>query len=210
MKLNKLKIIFIEILILLISISTICFASMAEWSDEEADAQSNEEQKIQQQQDTQNAGKSSNNYLQSIEVEGYEISPEFDKQTIDYTIKDVDKEYIEISATAEDSRAIVTGTGKIELKPGENEIIISVKAENGVERAYVLKINNISNDAKSKDVSNSNEEIVANVINTENSEIHSTNNNTKISNKNIITLCIILIVIIAIIILLPKKKKGKH
>ena len=51
-----------------------------------------------------------------------------------------DLKEIEISATAEDERATVEGAGTIQLNDGENSITLTVKAENGSERTYTVKV----------------------------------------------------------------------
>lgn len=83
---------------------------------------------------------SSNNYLKSLEVEGYEI--EFDKDTYEYkiTVKN-DVTSLDISALAEDSSARVEITGNGDFKEGENTVTITVTAENGSTREYKLVVN---------------------------------------------------------------------
>ena len=106
-----------------------------------ADEQANEELKQQEKEDQENAGKSSNNFLSELSVEGYKISPTFDKQTINYSIDgEITAKKINIQAKTDDDRATVTGTGEVELQTGENNFRISVKAENGTERAYFIKV----------------------------------------------------------------------
>lgn len=114
---------------------------MVEFDDEMADEQANEELRQQEQEDQENAGKSSNNFLSELSVEGYKISPAFDKQTIDYSIDgEITAKKVNIQAKTDDGRATVTGIGEVELQTGENNFRISVKAENGTERAYFIKI----------------------------------------------------------------------
>lgn len=84
---------------------------------------------------------SSDNYLKELGVEGYELSPKFDKDTLEYSLKvDESVEKIKINATANDSKASVSGAGEITLTPGENKIEIKVTAENGNEKVYKLNI----------------------------------------------------------------------
>lgn len=92
--------------------------------------------------------KSSNNYLSALSIvgEGATLSPEFYRETYEYTVEygeDVnlyDLTEIELEAKAEDSRATVKGAGKITLEEGENSIPITVTAENGTERTYTIKV----------------------------------------------------------------------
>ena len=83
---------------------------------------------------------SSDNYLSSLSIEGYEI--DFDKEKTEYTL-DVDEDVtnINISATPRDDKATVMGTGNIKLTDGVNNIKITVVAENGNEMVYNIVIN---------------------------------------------------------------------
>lgn len=117
------------------------YGSFADFDDETADKQANEDLKEQEAEDAKNAGKSSNNYLAQLSVAGYKITPAFDKQVINYSIEDeIIESSIEINAIADDSRATVTGAGKVELQSGENNLRIDVTAENGVARTYFIKV----------------------------------------------------------------------
>jgi len=85
--------------------------------------------------------KSSNNYLKSLSVEGYELSPNFLQDNSEYNLivpNEVRK--IKLNATKADSRSSITGIGEIELEEGENQLIVAVKAENGATREYVINI----------------------------------------------------------------------
>ncbi|MBP3461033.1 MAG: cadherin-like beta sandwich domain-containing protein [Bacilli bacterium] len=86
--------------------------------------------------------KSSNNNLKSLEIEGYKLSPEFDKNKTDYTLtvpNDVNK--IKILAYKEDDKASLSGDdGEKEVKEGENKFSVVVKAENGSEKKYNITI----------------------------------------------------------------------
>lgn len=82
---------------------------------------------------------SSNNYLKTLEVSGYEL--EFDKNKEEYTLSvKNDVTSLDITAVAEDSRARVEITGNEKFKVGKNTIVISVKAENGDVREYKLVV----------------------------------------------------------------------
>mgnify|MGYP001851780116 CR=1 FL=1 len=96
--------------------------------------------------ETSQVTKSSNNYLSSITVGTGTLSPEFYRETFDYTVEFddtvnlYDLKEIEISATTEDDRATVEGAGTIQLQEGENNITLTVKAENGSARTYNIKV----------------------------------------------------------------------
>lgn len=90
--------------------------------------------------------KSSNNYLSGITISTGTLSPEFYRETFEYTVEFddtvnlYDLKEIEISATAEDNRATVEGAGTIQLNDGENNITLTVTAENGTARTYTIKV----------------------------------------------------------------------
>lgn len=83
---------------------------------------------------------SSDNFLSSLKIEGYDI--DFDKEKQEYSL-DVDEDVssINITATASDKNANVIGTGNIKLTDGINNIKITVVAENGNERVYTITVN---------------------------------------------------------------------
>ena len=87
--------------------------------------------------------KSGNNYLKSITLSTGNISPEFYRETFEYTVENIEDnvEEIEIFAEAEDERASISGLGKVTIDPGENRFQINVTAENGNAREYVLVLN---------------------------------------------------------------------
>ena len=136
------KIIIISFMVISLTlISNTAMASFAEWDDKAADQRRNEEIKEQEEEDKENSGKSSNNFLKSLSIDGMELTPEFDKQTVDYKItKEVDADEIEVKAEAEDTRATVNGIGIIKLQVGENTINIEVVAENKIARTYKIKL----------------------------------------------------------------------
>ena len=87
------------------------------------------------------ASYSKNNDLKSLSVDGYEISPAFAKDTLDYSVivPEGTKE-IKILASASDYRSKVSGTGTVEVTEGNNSFEIVVRAENGSEKTYTLKV----------------------------------------------------------------------
>lgn len=87
--------------------------------------------------------KSSNNYLSSITLNAGNLSPEFYRETFEYTVENLPEDIteLEINATAEDERTHISGLGVVSLNPGENRIQIEVTAENENVREYVLIVN---------------------------------------------------------------------
>ncbi len=84
---------------------------------------------------------SKDNNLKSLKVEGYELTPLFDKETLEYKLtipSDVTK--VNILAEKNDSKASVTGDGEKEVIEGNNQFEIIVTAQNGSEKKYILNI----------------------------------------------------------------------
>lgn len=82
---------------------------------------------------------SSNNYLKSLSVDGYELSPKFDKKTLEYSLElENDVRSITVNAKEEDSKASIKGGGNYSLNEGSNDITITVTAQNGNAKNYVI------------------------------------------------------------------------
>ena len=96
-----------------------------------------------QQGNNQSVTLSSNNYLKNIQVNIGTLSPEFYRETFEYTVDNIIEDDIEITAEAEDEKAIVNGTGTIALVGGENRINIEVVAENQQTRTYTVIVNKL-------------------------------------------------------------------
>lgn len=89
--------------------------------------------------------KATDNYLSSLGVEGAEISPHFDKDTMIYSAAvDAENQFAAIFAETEDENAVVLYNGqsdnRIALESGINKIDVSVTAEDGSERVYTINI----------------------------------------------------------------------
>lgn len=86
--------------------------------------------------------KSNNNNLSSLSVEGYSITPEFSKDTLEYSLEvPAETEKIQINASKEDSYASIDGIGEKEVSEGDNHFEIKVTSETGREKVYVLNVN---------------------------------------------------------------------
>ena len=86
--------------------------------------------------------KSGNNNLSRYEIENFKISPEFDKNTTDYTLTvPYGTKEIRIIEETEDNKASVSGDdGTIEVKEGENKFSTTVTAEDGSKKTYNITI----------------------------------------------------------------------
>lgn len=94
-----------------------------------------------------NPNYSKNNYLKSLEVEEYQITPDFNKDTLEYTVTlTPGTEKINIKAQAEDNKANIKGIGEVSVSEGTNTINITVTAENGNEKVYKIIATNEEKD----------------------------------------------------------------
>ena len=84
---------------------------------------------------------SPNNKLSGITIDGYSLTPTFNKDTEKYDlVVDSSVSSVNIRATAIDSKAAVSGAGSISLGSGTTIVKIQVKAENGDVRTYQVSI----------------------------------------------------------------------
>jgi len=82
---------------------------------------------------------SKNNYLKSLSIEGVTLTPEFNKETLEYSVElEPETTSIKINATKEDGTASITGDGEVQVSEGDNKIEISVTAQNGNVRKYII------------------------------------------------------------------------
>lgn len=187
---------FAIIMILILSFTTISFAERlvdipvppnssgyADFTEEEAAEQEKvyEESKNNITADSL-VGKSSDNYLKSLSVEGYKLSPEFNRQEDTYTIyvKDDSVNTFNVLAEPDNETAKIEGIGNVTVSPEERIINIKVTAENGDLKVYTIKVDN-------EDTKNSGE------------------NNYR--NNIIIVIVIAIIILITLVIVLRKKNR---
>lgn len=86
--------------------------------------------------------KNPNNWLKSMSVDGYSLTPTFNvSKDQEYSIiVDAKTESITINAKTVNSKATVDGIGKVSIKKGTNKLKINVTAENGDVRTYTLNV----------------------------------------------------------------------
>lgn len=215
---KKMKFISCVMIIVLIALTGKTFAGMADMDDETSQIIANEMMANQEKEESENEGKSSNNYLNTLEVEGYTLSPKFDKQTLNYTIEDTEKDTITIKAETDDSRAKTSGTGAIKLNNGENNIRIDVTAENGTVRTYFVKITkkaqeeNTNNEEKNNETESENTttENKESVLNEINAMAEPENQGNKADVKTIAIIVIVVAVLAIIVLMMPGLKKKKN
>ncbi len=84
---------------------------------------------------------SPNNKLSGLSVEGFALTPTFNRDTTAYNlIVSPTVSQVTVNATPLASTAAVSGTGIIQLQNGSNEIRISVTAQNGTIRQYIIYV----------------------------------------------------------------------
>lgn len=87
------------------------------------------------------ASYSKNNNLASLGVKDYTLTPEFNKDTLEYSVKvPSDVEKVTLEGTVEDKKASITGLGEFDVSEGENKFDVVVTAENGGQKTYVVKV----------------------------------------------------------------------
>jgi len=85
--------------------------------------------------------KSPINNLTSLSVHGFEISPAFDKDVLEYSVSvPANTETITIEGTREHNGSTVTGLGDIEVEEGLNRLEIIVTAQTGDVKTYILNV----------------------------------------------------------------------
>ena len=89
---------------------------------------------------TKNDNNNNSNYLSSLEVQGYHLSPSFTKDNTDYTLKVEDISKITIKATPESKNSKVKGTGTKKLDEGENKFEIVVTNSDNEELTYSILV----------------------------------------------------------------------
>ena len=87
------------------------------------------------------ASYSKDNDLKDLSVEGYEISPAFSKDNLNYSVTVPEgTTSVNVIATPNDSKSSVSGAGSVEVTEGSNNLSIVVRAENGSEKTYNLVV----------------------------------------------------------------------
>lgn len=82
-----------------------------------------------------------NNYLESLEIDGYGITPEFNKNELQYNVLIPEEmNSININAVPEDLDAIVEGAGSVLISDDEQTVNIKVISSSGKERIYQINV----------------------------------------------------------------------
>lgn len=87
------------------------------------------------------ASYSKNNNLASLRVEGFTLTPEFNANTLEYSVTvPEDTKNVNITGTVQDKKASITGVGVQQVNQGNNKFLVTVKAENGSEKTYTINV----------------------------------------------------------------------
>ena len=151
--------IFITIVICIISFASLSFAETprlvdipvppnsagyADFTEEEAEEREKEYEESKNNNAVENnlIGKSDDNYLKSLNVEGYNLNPEFNRQIDTYTIyvKDDSINTFNVKAEPNNENAKVEGVGSVTVTPEQRIINIKVIAENGNLKVYTINV----------------------------------------------------------------------
>ena len=82
-----------------------------------------------------------NNWMKSLKIEGYQMTPAFNAEKTQYSLTvEKDVSTVKITGEAVAATSKVTGTGTVKLEYGTNSVKIVCKAQNGSVREYVLNI----------------------------------------------------------------------
>lgn len=125
-------------------------------------------------------------YLESLSVDGYDLSPTFNTYTTSYTIRvNDDVESVSISAKPVSSYSRIDGTGTVKLNSGDESINIVCTSSSGNSKIYNIKVirdnQDINNENNGNGNSNSNSN---NNNNNSNSNSNNNNNNNNSNNGN--------------------------
>lgn len=87
------------------------------------------------------ASYSKNNNLASLGVEGFTLTPEFNANTLEYSVTvPEDTKEVNLTGTVQDKKASITGIGVQQVNQGNNKFLVTVKAENGSEKTYTINV----------------------------------------------------------------------
>ena len=87
------------------------------------------------------ASYSKNNNLASLGVEGFTLTPEFNANTLEYSVTvPEDTKNVNITGIVQDKKASINGVGVQQVNQGNNKFLVTVKAENGSEKTYTINV----------------------------------------------------------------------
>lgn len=137
-------------------------------------------------------------FLESLEIVGLNISPEFNKETYSYTVEipaDDDRTALEINAVANAENAKIEIIDNENLEYGENIITIMVTSEDGKEtRTYQIVVNKIQ----------------PTTVNATSGDVVNANRGILVENKiPILIICVLIIIAIVCLVFIIKTSKKE-
>lgn len=81
-----------------------------------------------------------NNFLNALSVEGYSLTPAFDRYTQHYSLHVGQASSIKVNAQKSEQKATLAGDGTITLHKGDNTVAVTVTATSGETRTYTLTV----------------------------------------------------------------------
>ncbi|MBO4293592.1 MAG: cadherin-like beta sandwich domain-containing protein [Clostridia bacterium] len=187
--------------------ANLVFAGWADLTDEQSDQQAQEQIKEQEKEHNITEVKSSDNFLTSLQVEGYTLTPDFDKQTLEYTIKEeINKKEINIKAIASNEKATITGIDTVKVEENKNEYRVDVTAENGTVRTYIIKLK----EAQDKKIENEVETETIGAITTDTENKQEEKIEDKTSNSMMYIILGVAAFVLAALVLLSRKNNKKR
>ncbi len=123
-----------------------------------------------------------NNYLKTLTVEDYKLTPTFDEDVLEYEVEvPLELEKVNVNATTQSDKATLNGTGEYELNDLETTVTISVTSEIGEEKKYLITIRKVDMQLTPTDIVNNSK------LNKVDTFITKIQNGTKVSEiKNIL------------------------
>lgn len=164
---------------------------------------------IKEQDDLIDKERSNNNFLSSLNVKNYKITPGFKKDIYEYYLEvenNIDK--IDVEATLEDSKDKIIGIGEKTLNAKNNIFEITVVAEDNTIQKYLLNVKKKeknNEDLKQDDLNND-----SNNKNNSTSKNNSKNNNIKNPETRLSSVGFKIIILEIVIVFLLKRFKKKQ
>ena len=94
-----------------------------------------------------------NNYLKSLSVDSYPLTPSFDEDILDYEVFiPISESKMNINAVAQSDVSTVVGAGEVELKDTETTVTITVTSQVGENRQYSITARLVEDTTKVSDV----------------------------------------------------------
>lgn len=205
---------FVVVIFIVVFMNNSVYGSPADYTDEDADR--DVQKLIQEHNNEFDSKKSENNYLSKLSVKGGTLSPDFERQTLNYSLKLKNNiNEIEIVAETDNKNAKINGSGKIDIS-NVTECKVEVIADSGTVRTYIIKIikdgeDNQNISTEEGNISEDNEEKF--IEKTVEKMQHIESNNKKTVDKyrlRIIPIIVLALCILIIIVFNRISKKSKH